>query len=113
MRPWSAEVVVDAELVRRLIGQFPELTVHTLRPLAEGWDRALWLVDERWVFGFPRRAIVVPGIERELALLPRLAPLLPLPVPRPVFFGRPAAGFPWPFFGSALLPGREVCDVAL
>jgi aminoglycoside phosphotransferase (APT) family kinase protein len=31
----------------------------------------------------------------------------------PVFVGRPAEGYPWPFFGSALLPGREACDVPL
>jgi len=113
VRPWAAEVVVDAELARQLIGQFPELRVDSLRPLAEGWDRAIWLVNQRWLFGFPRRAIVVPGIEREMALLPLLAPLLPLPIPRPVFLGRPADGYPWPFFGSAYLPGQEACDVPL
>jgi aminoglycoside phosphotransferase (APT) family kinase protein len=105
--------VVDAELARRLIGQFPELRVDSLRPLAEGWDRAIWLVNQRWLFGFPRRAMVVPGIEREMALPPLLAPLLPLPIPRPVFLGRPADGYPWPFFGTAFLPGQEACDVPL
>jgi aminoglycoside phosphotransferase (APT) family kinase protein len=100
-------------LVRRLIGQFPELRTDSLRLLGEGWDRAAWLVNKDWVFGFPRRAVAVPGIEREMKFLPLLAPLLPLPIPRPVFFGRPAHGYAWPFFGSAFLPGREVCDVAL
>jgi aminoglycoside phosphotransferase (APT) family kinase protein len=113
VRPWTAEVVVDARLARRLIGQFPELTVESLLPLAEGWDRAIWLVNQRWVFGFPRRAVAVPGIEREMTLLPRLAPLLPLPIPRPVFLGRPADGYPWPFFGGAFLPGHEACDASL
>jgi aminoglycoside phosphotransferase (APT) family kinase protein len=28
-------------------------------------------------------------------------------VPAPVFVGRPTDDYPWPFFGSALLPGRE------
>jgi aminoglycoside phosphotransferase (APT) family kinase protein len=113
MRPWNAEVVVDVDLARRLIGQFGELTVTSMRKFAEGWDRAMWLVDERWVFGFPRRAVAVPGIEREMALLPRLAPLLPLAIPRPVFFGRPAHGYPWPFFGSAFVPGHDVGDATL
>jgi aminoglycoside phosphotransferase (APT) family kinase protein len=113
VRVWDAEVVVDEALARRLLGQFPELDVDSLRLLSEGWDRAAWLVDEQWVFGFPRRAVAVPGIERELRFLPLLAPLLPLPVSTPVFRGRPAEGFPWPFFGSAFLPGREACDVPL
>jgi aminoglycoside phosphotransferase (APT) family kinase protein len=104
---WSAEVAVDRGLARRLIaGQFE--VGGELRLLAEGWDSVVWLVDERWVFLFPRREIVVAGVEREIAVLPRLAPLLPLPIPVPVFAGRPADGYPWPFFGAALIPGREL-----
>jgi aminoglycoside phosphotransferase (APT) family kinase protein len=110
---WSADAVVDEALARRLIAQFPELTIESLQLFAEGWDNAVWLVNEQWAFRFPRRAIALPGVERELATLPLLAPLLPLPIPAPVFLGRPADGYPWPFFGSALLPGRETCDTAL
>lgn len=64
-----------------------------MRLLSEGWDNTVWLVDGRWVFRFPRREGVIPGIEREMVLLPRLAPL-PIPVP---VFGRPAEGYRWPF----------------
>jgi aminoglycoside phosphotransferase (APT) family kinase protein len=111
---WSADVEVDAALVRRLVGdQFPELELRSLRPLAEGWDNAVWVVDERWAFRFPRREIAIPGFVRELAVLPRLAPLLPLPIPTPVFRGVPAAGYPWPFFGAPLLPGDELPDANL
>jgi aminoglycoside phosphotransferase (APT) family kinase protein len=107
---WSAEIVVDPELACRLLSRFEQLEVGTLRPLGEGWDRTVWLVDERWVFGFPRREMVVPGIEREIEYLPRLARLLPLPIPRPTFVGSPTEDFPWPFFGSEWIPGREVVE---
>jgi aminoglycoside phosphotransferase (APT) family kinase protein len=110
---WTAELVVDEQLVRRLLARFPELDAETVRPFAEGWDYAIWLVDERWAFRFPRREIAVPGVRREIAVLPELAPLLPIPVPEPVFVGEAGDGFPWPFFGSALLPGRELRDAAL
>jgi aminoglycoside phosphotransferase (APT) family kinase protein len=110
---WSAEVELDEGLVRRLIGQFPELPVRSVRLLAEGWDNAVWVANERYAFRFPRRRIAIQGVELELELLPKLAPLLPLPVPDPVFRGRPADGYPWPFFGSELLPGRETCDAEL
>jgi aminoglycoside phosphotransferase (APT) family kinase protein len=113
MNAWRPEVVVDADTARRLIGQFAEIELDTLRLLADGWDRAAWLVNEKWVFGFPRRAAAVPGIEREIQVLPRLSPMLPLPIPVPVFVGRPVDAYPWPFFGSAFLPGQEACDVAL
>jgi aminoglycoside phosphotransferase (APT) family kinase protein len=61
--------------------------------------------------GFSREA-VIPGLEREMALLPRLAPLVPLAIPTPVFIGRPADGCRWPFFGAALITGTEVADAA-
>lgn len=109
MPVWSPELVVDEPRVRRLLAQFPELEGRPLRKLAEGWDNSVWLVDERLAFRFPHRQVAIPGIERELAVLPRL-PELPLPVPRPVFLGRPDGEYPWPFFGSALLPGVEAGD---
>jgi hypothetical protein len=37
VQTWSAEVVVDADLARRLIGQFADLRVESLRLLSEGW----------------------------------------------------------------------------
>jgi aminoglycoside phosphotransferase (APT) family kinase protein len=110
---WSAEIVVNERLVRSLLAQFPGLEQESVRPLGEGWDNAVWLVNERYAFRFPRRQIAIAGVELELAVLPRLAPLLPFPVPDPVFRGRPTDEYPWPFFGSALLPGQETCDAVL
>jgi len=110
---WTAELVVDEPLVRRLLTQFRGLDAESLRPLAEGWDYSIWVVDERWAFRFPRREVAVPGVWREIAVLPELAPLVPIPVPVPVFVGEPGDGFPWPFFGSALLPGQELGDAEL
>ena len=111
---WSPEIVVDEPLVRLLLrSQFPELDLASLRLMGEGWDNTAWLVDERWLFRFPRREIALDGFGRELRVLPLLAPLLPLPIPQPVFVGDPNADFPWPFFGGPLVPGRELADAGL
>lgn len=75
--------------------------------MSEGWDYAVFQVDRAWAFRFPRREVVVPGTEREIAVLPRLAERLPVGVPAPVFVGVPGAGFPWPFYGARYLAGAE------
>jgi aminoglycoside phosphotransferase (APT) family kinase protein len=114
MPVWAAEVDVDEQVVRLLLEQFG-LADAGLRKLAEGWDNSVWVVDERYAFRFPRRAVAIPGLEREIAVLPKLAPLLPLPVPGPAFIGKPSDSYPWPFFGAELIPGveagvAELCD---
>lgn len=106
MPVWTAEVDIDEQLVRGLLAQLG-LEDARLRKLAEGWDNSVWVVEERYAFRFPRREIAIPGLERELAVLPKLGPLLPLPVPRPAFVGKPTDGYPWPFFGAELIPGVE------
>lgn len=111
---WDAEVAVDEQLVRALLAeQFPELDGDFVRRLAEGWDYSVWVVEERWAFRFPRREVAIPGVERELAVLPRLAPLLPVPVPEPRLVGTPSERFPWPFYGAALFAGAEPAESEL
>ena len=71
------------------------------------------IVDGEWAFRFPRRAVVVSGTERELAVLGLLAPQLPVGVPVPVHIGRPTERFAWPFFGARFLPGVEAGEATL
>ncbi len=116
MSEWAPQHVVDAARAARLVGrQFPALRGGGVQPYAEGWDNTVHLVDERWLFRFPRREIALPGVRREIAVLPRLAPSLPLPVPVPELVAEPdeAEGYPWPFWGAALLPGTELADAGL
>jgi aminoglycoside phosphotransferase (APT) family kinase protein len=103
---WAAELVVDEQLARRLISeQFGPLPVRSLVALSEGWDYAGFLVDDIWVFRFPRREVVVPGTEREIAVLPVLE--VPAAVPRPEHVGVPTEAYPWPFYGARYIPGGE------
>ena len=104
----DAEVALDVGLVRALLSeQFPELDATSARFIGDGWDNSVWIVEEQWAFRFPRRAVGAELTARELRVLPRLAPLLPVPIPEPRFVGEPSRGYPWSFFGGSLLPGRE------
>jgi aminoglycoside phosphotransferase (APT) family kinase protein len=113
-REWAPERVVDEELARRLIrAQFPELEAASLELLGEGWDMTVWLIDGRWTFRFPRKEFALPGMRREIELLPGLAERLPLPIPVPTLVGEPSDEFDWPFYGAPFLPGRELADAGL
>jgi aminoglycoside phosphotransferase (APT) family kinase protein len=114
MREWAAEVTVDEVLARRLIGaQFPDLRLRSMHPLGQGWDMTVWLVDDRWVFRFPRREMVIRGLLAEISQLPRLASLVPLRIPIPTYLGVPSHEYRWPFYGAPFLPGRELADAGL
>ncbi|MEW5852478.1 MAG: phosphotransferase [Myxococcota bacterium] len=114
MAEWRAEITVTAELATQLIrSQFPDVEARRVTLLGAGWDNTVFLVDDTLVFRFPRREVALPGVRREMAVMPRLAPRLPLPVPAPVHLGTPCAEFPWPFFGCALVRGRESAEAAL
>lgn len=114
MNVWDAERVVDAEEARRLIGaQFPDLPLQSIEPLGVGWDVTVYLVDGTWAVRFPRREVAVPALFREIALLPALAPRLPLPVPVPRLVGSPTEDYPWVFWGAPYLPGSELADSEL
>jgi aminoglycoside phosphotransferase (APT) family kinase protein len=83
------------------------LTADDVRVVAAGWDNTVVLVDDTWVFRFPRREMALPGVDREIAVLPHLAPTLSLPIPVPEHvgvYGDP----PWSFWGARHLPGTEL-----
>ncbi len=91
------EVDTDASLVGRLIaGQFPEWAELPIRPVpAGGTDNALYRLGGRMVVRLPRHERTAGTLEQEHRWLPKLAPLLPLPVPTPLARGLPAEGYPW------------------
>jgi aminoglycoside phosphotransferase (APT) family kinase protein len=54
-------------------------------PLVEiddGWDFKVLILEDEWVVRWPRHRLAVEEIEKEVDLLPVLAPLLPIEVPR-------------------------------
>ncbi|WP_244894040.1 phosphotransferase [Planobispora rosea] len=111
---WAAEHDIGEADAAALVGeQFPDLRGAPVALLATGWDNTVHLVGGRWVFRFPRRAVALPGVEREIATLPALAPGLPLALPVPTRIGRPSGSYPWPFWGAELIPGRELAEAGL
>ena len=112
--PWKADIHIDAPLAKRLISnQFPELSDASLEVFGQGWDNAAFLVDNTFIFRFPRRKSAVPLLENEMALLPKLSSLLTHPIPNPVYRGVASSEYPHPFAGYTVLKGQPACAANL
>ncbi|MBV8434896.1 MAG: phosphotransferase [Candidatus Eremiobacteraeota bacterium] len=112
--PWSADFDVTLDLARFLLSaQFPQFANAPIEPFGEGWDNAAFLVDGTYVFRFPRRSIAVPLIVREIAILPRIASQLPVPISAPSLAGTPGGDYPWPFAGYRRLRGATLSSLHL
>jgi aminoglycoside phosphotransferase (APT) family kinase protein len=56
-------------------------TPGTILEIEDGYDFQVAIVDDEWVFRFPRRSGVEEALELEIAVLPALAQTLPVNVP--------------------------------
>jgi aminoglycoside phosphotransferase (APT) family kinase protein len=101
-----------AQAARLIERQFPALAPLQLELLGRGLDNVAFRVNGRLVFRFPRHQFAAGLIERELRVLPLLAPRLPMPIPAPAFVGTPDESYPYPFAGYPLLPGTTACRLA-
>jgi aminoglycoside phosphotransferase (APT) family kinase protein len=111
---WHPEIVVDESSARTLIReQFPRVDASSVEAIGFGYDNTAFLVGEAFVFRFPRRAIAVALMEREMVVLPAIAPMLPVAIPVPILIGRPGGTYPWPFAGYKLLSGSTASSLSL
>ena len=65
----------------RLISDALGRSPTSILEIDEGHDSEVAIVDDDWVFRFPRRAVVEKALELEIALLPALASALSVDVP--------------------------------
>ncbi len=93
----DGKLTIDTALVRRLVAtQFPQWRDLAVRPVASGgWDNRTFHLGDGMTLRLPSAAAYSLQVEKEHRWLPRLAPLLPRPIPVPLAMGVPAEGYPW------------------
>ena len=89
------------EAITEALGRRPATIVE----IDEGYDFEVAVVDDEWLFRFPRRSGVEEALEREIALLPVLAAALPVAVPSFEIVSRDP-----PFVGYRAIDGRPLVD---
>lgn len=93
--------------------QFPKLKAETISLFSAGWDNFTYLINNCYVFRFPRRPDAIPLLEHELYILPKIVSLLPYAIPVPEWIGQPTDKYPWLFVGYRLLKGNTMCQITL
>lgn len=108
-RMHADELIIEVDLVRRLLkAQAPRWADLPIAPVpSAGTDNALFRLGNDKVVRLPRVGWAAGLIEKEQTWLPRLAPHLPLAVPRVLAAGKPAEGFPWRWSVYAWIDGED------
>ncbi len=99
---------ITAALIADLLrDQHPDLAGLPLTPGARGWDNQLWRLGDDLAVRLPwATADAGELLLKEHALLPALAPRLPLPVPVPQRLGQPSDRFPRPWIVTTWVAGE-------
>jgi aminoglycoside phosphotransferase (APT) family kinase protein len=108
-----ADIDINKSIVTDIVREQFNLSVNKIVLLGEGWDNAVYLINDVFVFRFPRRKEAVPLIEMEIRLLPLLQGKVFVSIPTPVFIGKPSTLFLRPFYGHPFLKGRPGSSVSL
>ncbi|HSX38316.1 MAG TPA: aminoglycoside phosphotransferase family protein [Chlamydiales bacterium] len=106
---------IDDNLVRRLIAsQFPQWKDLSVSPVARsGWDNRTFHLGEEMLVRMPSAARYANQVEKEHDWLPRLAPLLPLQIPRPLAMGEPGEGYPWKWSVYCWIEGEPAASAEI
>ncbi|MEV5729115.1 aminoglycoside phosphotransferase family protein [Streptomyces pharetrae] len=103
------EAETDAGLVRRLLrAQFPRWADLPITRLTSGGTvNAIYRLGDDLTVRLPLRPGGAEAVATEARLLPRLAPLLPLPIPEVVATGLPGEGYPMAWAVHRWLEGHN------
>ncbi|MDQ1912667.1 aminoglycoside phosphotransferase family protein [Paenibacillus sp. GD4] len=94
----------DREFERVIRNCFPEVEIHTMEWLGEGMRSTALLINDEWVFRFPKSLQAADELGKEIQLLPRLIPHVKAAIPEFVHVGKQDNGMP--FVGYRKLPGQ-------
>lgn len=115
------EADTDPDLVQRLLrAQFPQWADLPVRRLASGGTvNAIYRLGTELTVRLPLLKGGTEILDHEARWLPRLAPLVPVPIPEVVALGEPAEGYPWRWAihrwmeGEVLVEGRTAAPESL
>lgn len=107
---WKQSIFIDQKLASTLIEDQTNLRVDTIFLIGEGWDNLAYLVNNRYIFRFPRRPMGVDCMQNEIAILPYIAEHVSFPFSAPTFIGHSTKEYAAPFSGYEMLSGHPLSE---
>lgn len=113
-QPWESESDISAEYALQCIRKHcPAIRADSIRELGKGWDNTAFLVNDLYVFRFPRRTIGIECIRHEISVLTHLK-LESTRISIPEFIGTfDLDGEPCPFAGYQIIEGQLASEQRL
>ncbi len=108
VQEWDQTIFIDSLRAKAIIEQQNNLKITSIELLGQGFDNMAFLVNQEFVFRFPRRDTAITFMENEIALLPFIADHVSFPLSSPCFVGEPSELFPAPFAGYKKLSGTPL-----
>ncbi len=90
-------------LLQKIKKEFPNLKWKTAKHNVEGWDHYVLILDNKYVFRFPRKPVYQKRLYTEAMLLNYLAVRVNVPVPKYEFISKDKT-----FAGYPLIPGIQI-----
>jgi len=105
----TKKININVALVHRLIqSQFPEWADLPIKPVEfSGWDNRTFHLGDCMTVRLPSAESYASQVEKEQKWLPKLAPNLPLAIPRPLAMEKPSEDYPWPWSVYQWLEGKS------
>ena len=99
----------EAQYLHHIQETCPDLVIESVRsPHSESQYNHILIINDTWVFRFPRYAHGVSAMLLENSLLGRIRTHLPLPVPVPIYISQNRTDVGQVFSGYRLLPGEPL-----
>lgn len=91
------------KLVGVLRMHFPELRWRQFKYIDKGWDHDVIVLDDKYVFRFPKRKSYIELLKKEIALLQILEEKISLKIPKYIFIAED-----YSCAGYEIVPGKEL-----
>lgn len=93
------------EVKTKISQAYPDLTIDTLEFLGEGFDSEAFLINQSYVFKFPRHTRAARNLYKEALILDGIKNQLPLKVPEIFFIGKSSKSDQLEFVGYEKIEG--------